>query len=543
MKKYMTIFAAILSANVCNVSFGIGYDDLAPGVDLATSAELDTRQGVISQDEGVLYSTSIRESGAPTEISKFQVQTDRDQPILTFLFDDGLRGLYENKEVFTTNNAFFGLGTTIDLVGTAGYVTWDEIDELVHTDKVMQVFAHTKTHDYTPWDTQSVTGIYNEVHGAMAVFREHGYAPELFVHPGSRTGGALGVSIVSEIHPYAIQTTRQWTQYDDPFAIWDDLEAPESLTRYYIQDGVSLSNCYRIIDLAVSNGRSLILAGHQLIDGVVGDEGALDVSTEKIEAIINYARAAGMKLGYPSEYLNATRLPKRLGGVFCNRDGVVHNSAANLKEGLALWLGMEQGGLASGSFAYDSSTSGTDAALTGSPSWGVGDYGRSITLTGSEYAALATPVTLTNWTFSALLNKSTAGTAEFIAGITGSNFPYIYWNGALSRFEFFTDDPSGTTITVSDLADYEQKWTFLTIVSQAERIKLYLDGEYKGAVDQAAGDNGAMSFQQFGGRQGNGSFVGELGWVIIHDRVLTSTEIKNLNDGLLGTPTGHLSLK
>jgi len=235
--------------------------------------------------------------------------TGDEDPVLAFVFDDSWEDTYTHRDVFKDNNAELGNAIITQEVGSADKLTWDQIDEMAKDEGILEVIAHSRTHDYDPWNNRNVEKMYDEAHGCFHDFLERGYQPNIWVPPGSNDGGALGRSIISEIYIKEPWTDPDWDTKSPKVKEELNNSYPFRIYRYRIQGGQSISSIESLIDDAVGNDLSLILYGHHIIDGTTDDEDTGEVSTGKIDKLITYARNNGMKTGTPTEAMFQKPIP------------------------------------------------------------------------------------------------------------------------------------------------------------------------------------------------------------------------------------------
>lgn len=89
---------------------------------------------------------------------------DKKQNQVMICFDDGWSGLYDAKDYFVKENIFPTVFVAVDLIGTKGYMTAEQIKELADKGFVFQ--AHTWSHeDLTTFDDE---GLHKELVGAKS---------------------------------------------------------------------------------------------------------------------------------------------------------------------------------------------------------------------------------------------------------------------------------------------------------------------------------------------------------------------------------------
>lgn len=81
--------------------------------------------------------------------------TNRENQVM-ICFDDGFRGIWENREFFIQNNIYPTIFVAVDLIGKDGYLSVDEIKELMHNGFIFEShsWSHTNLTKFTTEELQ-----------------------------------------------------------------------------------------------------------------------------------------------------------------------------------------------------------------------------------------------------------------------------------------------------------------------------------------------------------------------------------------------------
>lgn len=227
---------------------------------------------------------------------------------VAFQIDGTRESAYTKNDPYLDNNVPVGLAVTTDRVGGTGYLTWDQIDELVNQED-WTAMNHAKSH--TNFDNLGEDGMREEVYVAHRELLDRGYDPTQYVYAGGSTGGDTGKGIVSELYDYAYgiaEFTFASSQAIRPY------DLPRKATESQFNSTADLKAA---IDDANTNNVAVHFYTHEIIDGTESDEGPEQTSTQKLRDVINYAQNQGVDIHAPDEALRwcAPQMPFGSGGL------------------------------------------------------------------------------------------------------------------------------------------------------------------------------------------------------------------------------------
>lgn len=230
------------------------------------------------------------------------------KPMIGFILDDGYDNHYTLRDIFESNDVKASIALCTDWIdGISEYssdtehMTWEQARELAY-DYGWEISNHSKTH--ASFNNNTVEELKQEVFDSNKRFLEEGLYPKHFTYPGGAYGGfdlegEEKRALLSKIYTMA-------------YILGDDyiLRKRDNFTiPRVIADEEPMSYLEEKIDEAIDNNTGLVFCIHQIIDDTVENEGASEVSTEKIQQLIDYARDNGAEVGLPSEVVRYSGLP------------------------------------------------------------------------------------------------------------------------------------------------------------------------------------------------------------------------------------------
>ncbi len=134
--------------------------------DMGTPLELLKAHVLCARQMGFSFVSKLKDLAAPKK--------------LLMCFDDGFRGLWDEREYFFQEGVCPTVFIAVDMVGQKGYLTWDEIRELQSHGFVFQ--SHT-------WSHRPLTDVPDEelphelADARVAIGRELGNSPDMLCFP------------------------------------------------------------------------------------------------------------------------------------------------------------------------------------------------------------------------------------------------------------------------------------------------------------------------------------------------------------------------
>jgi peptidoglycan/xylan/chitin deacetylase (PgdA/CDA1 family) len=218
-------------------------------------------------------------------------------PRVGFVFDDGWESVYTYRSIFTSRGVPIGLAIVTGWLDTSDHLTTNQLLELVRQ-YGWEVANHTHTH--TAFDENNLTldQIRDEIYTAHSDLLELGIQPApYFIQPKAQIGCEGAKAVVSELYPFAFNKV----------GIILNSNA-STLPRVDIQKGIPLATITAAIDNAVANKTGIVFIAHKIIDGDVEDEGQSEVSTSKLNAILDYCEANDILISLPSTVIHNSKI-------------------------------------------------------------------------------------------------------------------------------------------------------------------------------------------------------------------------------------------
>lgn len=214
----------------------------------------------------------------------------------------------------------------------------------------------------------------------------------------------------------------------------------------------------------------------------------------------------------------------------------------------------------SGAAAADSSITGNDGVITGTPDWVTGRQGNALAFDGSTYVTIDRPVqedfTICAWVktgglgnsiwhygFMQIMDSEVAGAAtDFGFGISNSG-RFGYGNG---QIDFFSSDPTDQSTSIVN----NNEWRFGCVSRDLPdgggnaSIKFYVDGDYEKTSTFGNQILDANPVARIGGAQDGGvNFLGSIDEVRAYNRAVSDSEVAELYErGINVDPNAPTSL-
>lgn len=204
-------------------------------------------------------------------------------PMVSFVFDDGLSSQYQNAlPILTAANmkASFGIITTEPASGNTSYMTWAQIKDLAT--KGHDIGNHTRTH--AALTTLTATQLQDEVSGARSDLLAQGITPNSFVYPYGDTNATVEAAVKNAGH-----TVARGSYYG--------LNSPAS-SRYNLMDirldkTSDLATIKTYIDQAVEDKRWIVFELHDVVASG-GDEYA--ITPAFLQSVTDYVASKGLSV-------------------------------------------------------------------------------------------------------------------------------------------------------------------------------------------------------------------------------------------------------
>ncbi|WP_254535249.1 polysaccharide deacetylase family protein [Halomarina litorea] len=272
-------------------------------VDTATADSLDTARGsteipfeIRSNRTGLVNAGVAQERDISQSFGMRSSQT-----VVSWIWDDARRSQYQFRDVFENYDVPAAIAVPTSKVGTSGFMTWDELDEISSDPYNWEILSHgyTNTGFNGKTNEQIETDVYDSMADFVAKAKEYGnpnLLPKGYVYVGGQRGDdpADGQGIVSEVYQYAFGTVG---------GAMDGKYGPFETSRQRAEN-TDLSTLTGEVDTAISNNSGLVFYGHEIIDGTRADEGNLDTADSKIIDVIEHVNnQSGAEWGRPFDTL------------------------------------------------------------------------------------------------------------------------------------------------------------------------------------------------------------------------------------------------
>ncbi len=197
----------------------------------------------------------------------------------------------------------------------------------------------------------------------------------------------------------------------------------------------------------------------------------------------------------------------------------------------------------SGTSAADSSGSGNNAALFGSPSWITGKVGSgALSFNGSNYvkAPNSASLRITNdFTISAWIKRGAINVySEIINKVDAPDADYEFYINDQNQLQFYAATLSPQGATASGTLNDTASWHHVLVVRNGNTTTFYVDGSQRGSATQTGSMSPSNRELYIGSitPQGYGYWTGALDEVRIYNRALSSSEISNIYNDTGTTP-------
>ncbi|MCA9391752.1 polysaccharide deacetylase family protein [candidate division WWE3 bacterium] len=217
-------------------------------------------------------------------------------PQVSITFDDGyLDTLTNAAPILASQNITGTLYVTTGYIGQPGYMTWDQVHELVN-DYGWEIGSHSKTHP--DFETVTAEVLHDEVVGALDILQSQGFSVKSFATPfGSYDNNAL-----TEIRRYYPAHRTFWDR--------DELNAfPYNSTLLMVQSieqTTTVADVAGWIDQAQSEGKWLILVVHEVLPELVANDEYV-ITTDTLQSVVDYIASSGIGTTTVGEvYANTT---------------------------------------------------------------------------------------------------------------------------------------------------------------------------------------------------------------------------------------------
>lgn len=159
-------------------------------------------------------------------------------------------------------------------------------------------------------------------------------------------------------------------------------------------------------------------------------------------------------------------------------------TSVDITTGLVAWLKLDDG---SGTTAADSSGSGNDGDLNGTPTWGAGQVNGALVLDGTDDSIQFTPALTTTTTFSLCLwfkpNAQVESYGTVFGKSDGSIGVYYLGSGVganAGKLDFYYSGSHMSTAALTDAA-----WNHIMIIVDAGSVTQYLNNAPNGTSSSA----------------------------------------------------------
>lgn len=190
----------------------------------------------------------------PTNI---EAETYGSQPtaMITFSSDDGMIGIYNNKDLFINRGIPLTCFIITSAVGLADRVTWEQLRELEEAG--WEIGSHSRDHNYLTTVNSSV--LYNEVAGSYSDLVAQGFNVRSFAYPYADANN----TVTNLVHQYytAVRDVGTETTYEAASAEWVTLGMQDYTAMPIVND---LAQLMGFIDTAIANGDWLNFYFHNI---------------------------------------------------------------------------------------------------------------------------------------------------------------------------------------------------------------------------------------------------------------------------------------
>jgi peptidoglycan/xylan/chitin deacetylase (PgdA/CDA1 family) len=228
--------------------------------------------------------------GMSTAFAQVTPQTAK----ISITFDDGFSSVYEHALPILEAKGMKATDyITTSFVGTAGYMSWDQVQALQNT-YAWEIGNHTATHPELPLLT--TPQISNELTSSQQALADHGLNSVSFATPF----GAYDSRVLVEAAKYFHTHRAFWDRAD--LNSWPYNRAV--LFSQSVEQGVSVNTVKGWIDQAKAQNKWLILVFHEIAPAP-NPNYEYTTTIADFQAIVDYIAASGVQVANPNSGINS----------------------------------------------------------------------------------------------------------------------------------------------------------------------------------------------------------------------------------------------
>lgn len=252
-------------------------------------AQKAKKQEVLKSHKRVTKSNSILHTG------------EHNKAVLcSIISDDGSMADWEKlKPFFASKNVKYGMGIITSIVGTSGYMSWSQIDEMVSEGH--EVLCHT--HNHLDATVMTAKELDEDLQNATQILAQHGHYPDGFVYPYNNHNTTTR-KIVSKYFSHAFaKTPNSFANIGRNYpTINNQVIARIAVGSFFDNtvsgfdtDTKSLNYYKQRVDEAITNNNWLVLVLHPW------HTDHTDTQQQHLSDLIDYIKSKGVEIVLPSE--------------------------------------------------------------------------------------------------------------------------------------------------------------------------------------------------------------------------------------------------